>query len=319
MMMMMMIMMMMIEYDTLADKLKLASYPAALCSCLQAMDGKKKPAEPALPPWKKEQKPDAAARAGESASEFLKRFSNSSFDLLLRQAVPDDPQRHFAEAVQHIAEELEMEHLAERSPSESPSDVREDQEEEQAAQHAADTQAAQNAADNQSAQASEPSQVARLEQQLLRMSEQMNWVVSTMGATMQPQAANPTAGQVASKLAAVKQELVPPWRQPELLPLSAKASASAPLAKAASWAPSAKASSWPSSASAPAWAPADSTSAWSPADSASACTPADSPSSWAPAASASSWAPARGASEQDVPAFTYGPAQDSKRYFDNGN
>ena len=58
---------------------------------------------------KKDRKPapDAAARGGDAASDFLKTFSGTSFDVLVRQAGTSRPD--LAERVQRIKEEQDVE------------------------------------------------------------------------------------------------------------------------------------------------------------------------------------------------------------------
>ena len=60
---------------------------------LLAMNGEKRVPEPAVGPIKKDRKPapDTAARAGAAASDFLKSFSGTSFDVLVRQAGTSRP------------------------------------------------------------------------------------------------------------------------------------------------------------------------------------------------------------------------------------
>jgi len=162
------------------------------------MASPQRPPEPALPPKPKTKPQSQRGNMKEAvhAADFLKTYGNASFDLLVR--AEHNPDNRLMEAVEQVAEEIKLEHLAEPDLEEDmPEDA--DWDETLATPFPVHVDVQEKETEQQSAE------VKQMQEKMLEMSKQMDWMVQ--------QISQPKQSSASSSAATPAEAQIHPWRQ----------------------------------------------------------------------------------------------------------
>ena len=171
------------------------------------MASPQRPPEPALAPKPKTMPQSQRGNMKEAvhAADFLKTYGNASFDLLVR--AEHNPDNRLMEAVEQVAEEIKLEHLAEPDLEEDmPEDA--DWDETLATPFPVHVDVQEKETEQQSAE------VQQLQQKMLEMSQQMDWMVQQISQSPSSAATSqPEQSSAQSSAATPAAAQIPPWRQ----------------------------------------------------------------------------------------------------------